>query len=55
MRSVLEYIAICGLSHFCGSLLSGIAKLRPTLALAWASTYLALASKTDVSHVIIYL
>ena len=55
MRSVLQYTAICGLSHFCRPLLSGIAKLGPTLALAWASTYLALASKTDVSYVIIYL
>ena len=33
---------------------SGVAIPRPTRALARASTYLALASKTDKNHVIIY-
>ena len=33
---------------------SGVAILGPTRALAQASTYLALASKTDKNHVIIY-
>ena len=39
-----------------GSLLktSGVAIPGPTRALAQASTYLALASKTDKNHVIIY-
>ena len=33
---------------------SGVAIPGPTRALAQASTYLALASKTDKNHVIIY-
>ena len=33
---------------------SGVAIPGPTRALARASTYLALASKTDKNHVIIY-
>ena len=57
----LDLINPCSAAHsyFCDSeqltapLVSGVAKPGPTRALARASAYLALASKTDKNHVIV--